>query len=464
MEALPVFSELSDALYAPFPVRPFSRPQIVWLNTRWMSGRGMDISPPAKAGFSSWLLKHYGLGVPQRHDPENSYSGKQRIMFADRYGSNAGSTHGGSGRVGVLGGFSAKGVGQTPLVSLQTDWYHSHGCMWLEEAVREAINSEVFQRELPHGAVPTIAIIDTGERINWAPGDAGERRAILVRPAFLRLASLQRSIFHGDAGHPQAAQYLDAIRTRELWAALFPPVCDAQARLCALFEKIGEQYGCANAKRLWPGPFFSSNVTLSGALADFGGARAIWSWRRGRGDTQNRDFGGELGFAQATARAIARTAGKYNHAISPTDLVAAFSHGRDMGFERALPRAGATIDRAFVELMRTSFDRQQRVRGQMADDHGETWLSDARGAGEVLSHAAQVERQAIDSRWTAIGGRPATLAAFLRPRFELMRESLLRDCQNLIADMDRRGSVCAQSLTEFIDQRLAVNHQQERDQ
>src|SRR5206468_820219 len=108
-------------------------------------------------------------------------------FHADRYGATSGSAHGGSGRVGTNGPFNVKGLGRTPLASTMSDWQHSHGCLWLEEAVREAIYSEVADAEFPHGAVPVVAIIGTGIRHELEDGAVGER-ALLVRPSFLRLA------------------------------------------------------------------------------------------------------------------------------------------------------------------------------------------------------------------------------------------------------------------------------------
>jgi hypothetical protein len=452
----PAFSEFSNHLYLAFPVRAFRNAQLLWLNKRWMTVAGLAVDQDGCDRFGRWLLDRYAVGVPQPSDPDTSYSGGWRTMYADRYGSNAGSTQGGSGRVGTLGLFNAKGIGQTPLVSPRTDWYHSHGCLWLEEAIREAINSEIAAVEFPHGAIPTIAVIDTGERINWAPGDSGERRAILVRPAFLRLASLQRSIFFGDAGHAGTAQYVDAQRMRDLWRAIFPPQADAWGRLHGLFERIGEQYGAGNAKRLWPGPLFSSNVTLTGALTDFGGFRAVWSWKRGRGHTQTRDFGGEQGFAETTARALAMTAAKHGHTISADSLIAAFTRGRAMGFGRALPHPRTVLDEGMAALFRTSFARQQRIRCEMGKDDGDEWLADAEGGAPAGSPVAQQERALLDARWDAAGGTSVALAAFLRPRHLIIRERLLHDCQALIADMDDQGAVSPARVAAFIEERISA--------
>lgn len=455
----PAFCDLSESLYVPFRVRAFRAPKLLWVNPRWLAAIGAGSERGKRESVCAWLVERFAVGVPQYWDPEASYAGPWRTLYADRYGATQGSSQGGSGRVGTIGAFQVKGVGPTPLVSKRTDWFHSHGFMWLEEAIREAICSEQAAAEFPHGAVPTIAVIDTGERIHWNAESTGERRALLVRPAFLRLASLQRSIFFGDSGTRDSSQYADARRTADLWFHVVRSREKPTAHLTRLFEKLGEQYGAGQAMRLWPGPLYSSNVTLDGALVDFGGFRAMPSWRRARGSMRGHDFGAESEFAKIIARSIAGSARKHGVDVHPSELYAHFENGLKSGFEKALPLEDlkeSGSKREATELLRRSFARQQADRTTIGDeDDGREWLADRDGGYGTLSGAARHERHQLEDLWQGCGEKRSRLDAFLLPKPQLVRERLLADCQALIAEMDGDGGPTLSKVTDFIEHRVA---------
>ncbi len=222
------------------------------------------------------------------------------LFEADLYGATGGADHGGSGRCGIFGGFNAKGIGRTPLVSDNVDAIHKTGLMSLAEAIREVIISEICHSELPHGAVPILAVIDRGFAHSTVPNVPEERSAIVVRPNFIRPAHLERSIFFGDAGARTSHQYVDASRVAEAaravsrGAGVYPGVKQ-------IFSRLAEQLGAALAYRLWPGRFLTSNLSIDGAFVDFGAFRAVPSWRRCLG-LAGECFGSEtqqlrLGFA-----------------------------------------------------------------------------------------------------------------------------------------------------------------------
>ena len=411
----PSFSNISKHLYVQFSVRPFRHARVAWLNKRWFSANGVDCSiKDQRDSIEKWLVDNFGVSVPGEDDPDGQYASEERQLYADRYGAPAGTVSGGSGRVGTLGAFNAKGIGRTPLVALQTDWYHSHGCMFLEEAIREAVLSEVCAAIFPYGAVPTIAVIDTGARLRWRDGTYGARRAIIVRPTFLRIAHFMRTIFFGTSGCPESDQVADAASVRDMWRTI-----SAEA-LQKAFSTAGAQYGFGNALRLWPGPFFVSNFTLNGALVDFGSFRALPNWFRAKGESRAHCFGGETTLVAAAARSLARNAFCADVSIQADDLTEQFHLGFETGFATALQQNGIEQGSSFAQELEFVRYRQQR--------------------------------QVVD---LAGGNLEGVQIGNLRPRTNLYREVLLAETEAMIASLDEAIGSDISPIARFIDDYVA---------
>lgn len=268
---------LSSCAVVRFPVRRIAEARVLWLNRRWFLERGLNIlRPETREVVETELLETYAVhAIP----PGEAVSVDSGWLEADRYGGTGGALHGGSGRCGLRGAYNAKGIGKTPLVPKTVDAGHSSGYLSLKEAVREAIAAEICQAELPWGAIPILAIIDTGFTHRQEADAEEERCAIVVRPNFVRPAHLERSIFFGDAGAPSSQQFIDACRVRETVRALgrqpgiYPSVRET-------FTRLASQLGTARARRLWQGRFLSSNLSIDGAFIDFGAFRTVPSWRK----------------------------------------------------------------------------------------------------------------------------------------------------------------------------------------
>jgi hypothetical protein len=424
-DAAPDFAGLSPNLCARFEARRFRDAELVWLNRRWFVAAGLDMDDALTArAVERLMLEDYGVGIADPALPAGTFVGPPLAFEADRYGATGGTSQGGSGRVGMRGPFNVKGIGRTPLVSAVVDWQHSHGCLWLEEAIREAIFGEIVDAEFPHRAVPVIAIIATGIEQVLEDGEEIGERALLVRPNFLRLATLQRSVFFGSAGFAGSDQYRDAQRTREIWERLWQPEFRqvrekvACPSLEETFARIGEQYGFGHAVRLWPGPLFASNVSLDGRLVDFGSMRALPSWHRAQSKFASHSFGGERTIVAKLARSIATIGAKHGCPLDAERLVAAFETGREQGFEGALARHGVGRGSAESKALHDLFAAQQRRRSTLWDDMSGEWPFDA--------------------------GHPR--ASLLLPRTSLLREALRSRvsglCRRKPADVDgRRGYV-----------------------
>lgn len=263
------------------PLARLTAPRLLWLNRRVMR-RDPQFSPGfSEANYAQHLLRQCAFEVIE--DLSSVAADAGRVMgIADRYGGTGIGRNGGSGRAVFLNGYHLKGVGRTPLVSVLTDRAHASGGAYMEECAREAVLSELVDAEFPSGAVPVLAIIETGEVQVWET-DAGpkpERRCLLVRPAFLRPAHFIRATEFISANPQEGA--LDAqrvARTSSAACELFGQ--DALAgHWRSFWPRWAEQLAYAYVHRLSHGGNTESNIALDGRLLDFGAMTALPSWAR----------------------------------------------------------------------------------------------------------------------------------------------------------------------------------------
>lgn len=443
---LPDLARWGEALLQPFVVRRLRRASVLWLNARWLLERGFDVSDHAeRVRIEAWLLQEFAFAVPLPTDPADAYADESTIVHADRYGASGRTPHGGSGRVATRRRFQVKGAGATPLVGRRADWFHAHGCLWLEEALREAIFGEIADAEFPHGAVPAIAILDTGLNYRDEHGVVGERRALLVRPAVLRVAHLERAPLFVPAGDARAAQIADAARTRQA-VRCYLSGAGATHGVCAvetLIDRVAEQIAFGQVQRLFYG-YFSSNLSLGGALLDYGAMRSLPDWAGALVNDESALFGRELVSVHELVKSLGFYLRKYGEGAAPgaAQLLDRAEKRRATAFDAHCARLwnlapdepGAAEVAAIV---RGYFARQQRIRVVYNEPFYplRPWLFDALGpetAGmddEVRTH------DAIDAALIqAFGsGPPAALrrahawaaaARLLMPRELINRERL----------------------------------------
>jgi len=304
-------------LAIPFRVRRIPSARVLWRNDRWFAEKGLDTSnADIRRELDAWLVEGFGV-LAETDGPDE--------LWADLYGTTNGSIHGGSGRAGSIAGFNAKGIGRTPLVARNTDFHHSHGSLWLYEAVREIIAAEVVATELPHGAVPIVALLDTDHDIDVRGSKELARRAIIVRPDFVRPAIFERSIYFGEGGTPDSEQVRDARRVAAAVRDAVAGVCRFEPdglSLSGMFHNIGEQLGAGRAARLWQGQFSSANIAVDGAWTDFGAFCSLPDWRRTERDLGER-FGDEERLIIETIRSVHFSWSKYGQLADWQKLAAA---------------------------------------------------------------------------------------------------------------------------------------------
>ena len=276
----------NPAFGRPFKARRLKRASLAWINFAWFKDKGGALlEQMTEDELERWLLDEFAFAVPSPLDDDKcAYGDEEKVFVADSYGETGKVFHGGSARAGTALGFQIKGIGVTPLLGVDADPLHSHGSAWMEEGIREIIFSEIFERELPWGAVPVVALIDTGVH---AVGSrhAFERRALILRPFVFRLSHMQRAPMFRPAEGVRNAQLADAARTKLVIGILAnsprtlgAPTEDGNFSFLGLFKRIAEQIAYCQVNRLTHGGFLGSNIALDGRILDFGAARALPTW------------------------------------------------------------------------------------------------------------------------------------------------------------------------------------------
>jgi hypothetical protein len=277
----------------PVKLHELAGAEVLWINRRWLLSQGIDTSEPERVKeIEDWLLNRFAYIVwEDGHSPAH-FTGKTRKALVDRYGGRGIGNSGGSGRCAYMDGFYVKGVGPTPLRDSSGPFFHIHGALTLEEAIREAVLAEVACAEFPNGAIPSIAILAMQPRLFQGDADPrGEPRALMIRPAFKRVGHLE-----------PATQFIAKLRPDEASADANRVVFALRAwigngtstPLIDLAERLGTQLAFGRVQRMSHGSFVSSNVSQAGELADFGSFRAVPTWEAAHTVRGMPPFGQEL--------------------------------------------------------------------------------------------------------------------------------------------------------------------------
>jgi len=408
-------SLLGSAALVPFTVQKLSRPVLLWVNWMWIARHGVDTANSSvRQSIENWLLSTFAYCVYDPSVPEG-FLEQRRLFWADRYGCGDGAgPHGGSGRVGTWASFQVKGVGPTPLAEGVTGDY-AHGCLWLEEAIREAAFAEVVDAEFPHGAVPAVAIIGAG--LERASSEArGEPRALLVRPAVMRPAHLERaSLFASSVGREEVR--LDVDRTKSAHHAFTgPPHVRAALGIgvASFDEFLGaamDQVAYGQVHRMFHGGYFSSNMGLNGELHDFGSFRVLPDWRAWRATATSLPFGGEVAFLRAMASSFKFYHRKYGQGAgpggdyAPQAMEQALHARRKAYFANIFAEVGEVYAETVAQILEQHFAAQQRANLE-SDPARPGWAFDdlmVAGNGyhgcstEVISRIADALSSAVEA-------------------------------------------------------------------
>lgn len=366
---LPRLANWSGALLVPFTAHRLRFAAVAWINRRWFLERGFNLAQEETLRrVCSWLLDEFAWCVRSGSEGFAAYS---RTLWADRYGSTGGvAVHGGSGRVATLGCFQAKGIGQTPLVGRGAAAGHTHGCQSIAESLREAIWAEVALAEFPHGAVPVIAVLDTGLDFSSPDPadqfDQGVRRGLLIRPAVVRASHAERApLFKHPATKFVNRQVDDVARTREVisyWAGTSQEKDTQQLGVLGTFvQSTAEQIAFGQVHRLFSGGYFSSNVGVLGELLDFGNMHALPDWSRAQVLSNRPGLGDEMRLFSRLISSLAFYFTKYHQGGDSESLARDLLTLATSAYKFAWRQYGV----ALFQVQTLEYDVQEAVHGAL---------------------------------------------------------------------------------------------------
>jgi hypothetical protein len=271
--------------HVPVTMFKLTKPRVLWINPliSKLDKNYQKFSNPFE--YETFLLETCAFTTLDGLDSECKSKidiNSTTVGLADRYGGIGIGRNGGSGRNVKIGNYTVKGCGRTPLVGVDTDFGHASGGAYHEECVRETIYAEVVKQIFPFGAIPVLAIIDTGLNQSWpAPiHPSRERRVLLIRPLMLRPAHFERAVLF-DAPR-EFEGVIDNARVISTFKTL-----NSKFTLEKINEKIkgyleawASQVSFAIANRLSHGNNTTSNICVNGALLDFGAMSSVPSWAR----------------------------------------------------------------------------------------------------------------------------------------------------------------------------------------
>jgi hypothetical protein len=294
----------ADSYHPPVRVSRIKGARIIWLNDDAMrADPTFTILGSDRSRYARHIVDSCGFEIvdaeagASRHD--------LTIAYADRYGGNGIGHNGGSGRSAYLNGYHVKGIGRTPLLSCLASPAHASGTSSLAASMREAIYSRIVAARFPHSAVPTLAIIDADmedQRLSGKP--PSERRALLVRPAFIRPAHFERAVafvcdnpYEGVIDHARVQSFFRC--AVELFGR--DGVSDMYRQF---WVRWAEQLAYGFAHRMPHGSNTTSNIAIDGRLVDFGSMSAVPSWANIATMIQHQPFSALLGILERALRSI----------------------------------------------------------------------------------------------------------------------------------------------------------------
>jgi hypothetical protein len=294
-------TKLDPAAYVEEKVQKLANAQIAYINweaiEEMLKEIGFKETPKSLTPeLAKAILDRAGFAKQLPGESIAAYTAEFRSHFSIRYGGRYINYNFGSGRNGATGMVDVKGIGRTALVRPWADSGHSSGGMGLEEAIKEAIWSNVLHRELPFGANRVLFVMTTGTLIN--PADPNSQpRAILVRqdpvrPAYFQpndgvrqtLMSDELRLKHTAADEKRMERLLPRLIDALPKAGDLPAgATDAEklsAGMFAMAERIAHQYATAYTRQILLAGASTSNVEIDGRALDYGTTTALKGYPR----------------------------------------------------------------------------------------------------------------------------------------------------------------------------------------
>lgn len=242
--------------------------EVVWLNRALLEKYGVNAS---EQDIMSEIIDSHSYVVEGYTDKSRMNTDDKKPFFADRYGSAHQASNGGSARCGLNGHFQIKGIGNTPLLGDGKLRHQSHGKLFIEEAISEAIWGEICNEYLPYGAIRTLAIIKTNTKQGFANVSSAPQRdcALAVREIAVRPAHFERCPFFWPEEKYRFLHANDADRV----SRAIPFFELSSGTIIDSFKTMIDRFACQIAasriKGIPHGSLTSSSVSIDGRFTEF---------------------------------------------------------------------------------------------------------------------------------------------------------------------------------------------------
>lgn len=258
--------------------------ELVWFNNDLLKKYNLDGS---KEEIETFLLNEYSYVLPNYADSNRLIFNECKTFWADRYGSRHEVCNGGSARCGFDGAFQVKGIGVTPLVAQNMSKSHSHGKLFLDEAISEAIWGEICHQHLPFGSIRTLAIIKTNVQEGFSYSDNCPKKpcALAIREFSIRPAHFERATFFWPFPEYISLRNDDTARVKECINylprsfGLSDSILSSKKELFDCLKnfvlRIAKQIAYSRVKGIPHGSLTSSNIGIDGRFLDFGTITAV---------------------------------------------------------------------------------------------------------------------------------------------------------------------------------------------
>jgi hypothetical protein len=498
---LPKLDNLSAHLLVPFTVHKLRNAKVAWLNQRWFLERGLNVvNDEVRKRVEYWILESFAYLTPGGLTSVTALTKTTKVVHADRYGSTGGlAPHGGSGRAFIEGCFQVKGVGITPLVGDGAKPGHAHGCISIAESIREAIYAEIASAEFPHGAVPVVAVLDTG--LYFSSPDKGEkydqdvRRGLVVRPSIVRPAHVERAaLFKRSLTGGQNSQQCDvkkSIDVAQYWVGRSGSTSSSVSPLMLFIGKVAEQAAFGQIHRFFSGGYFSSNLGIDGELIDFGNAHVLPDWSSARVLGHSAGFGKEMVAIELMARSLDFHFRKYaipgSYCDNADSLIEHARSSYQAAFRKECLRLlvleseaeeGDSKERGITSLLNYFRSQQRNSRdyafGEVVAERitaNNIWLYDQLLSNRQLQTSdnnpdstsdlireitSKPRASASDSALNSLRGEISALR-FLKPRAAIDRAHLIKKLHELVGSVRAVGATTTESIDTLVQESIDLS-------
>ncbi|EKO3570930.1 YdiU family protein [Vibrio metschnikovii] len=254
--------------------------EVVWINKELIQEYEIELD---EESIKSELIENFSYVSKGYTKKTRIITNDKKQFMADQYGSRHEICNGGSARCGINGHFQIKGIGRNPLVAANMSESHSHGKLFIDEAISEAIWGEICHKHLPYGAIRTLAIIKTNvkHKFGYLDGAPDKHCALAIRETSVRPAHFERCTFFWPEESYRYLRDNDANRVRKAMPYLSNLLLGKNQNtslgdtLNIVIDRLACQIAASRVKGIPHGSLTSSNISVDGRFLDFGTITAV---------------------------------------------------------------------------------------------------------------------------------------------------------------------------------------------